>query len=84
MNKGAELLQNGKGRKHGTYDTTGIVCVDLKKLSGTAGIDVNFAYIYPDNKIDVVTESNCHYGYAHFGEDGRIYDNSNRSVFEVA
>ena len=78
-----KLLETGKLRKHGTYEQTGIMCADLHKISGTAGSDVNYAYIYPDGKIEIITEKNNHYGYGHFGDDGNIHDDSNRAVFEI-
>ena len=81
------LLETGKVQKHHTYDVFGIVTGDCRKISGSAGVDVNGFYIYPyesENKqIEIVTESGCHYGYGHFDESGRIVDNSNRSVFEI-
>lgn len=78
-----KLLNEGKVRKHGTYDDTKIVCATIKKISGTAGKDVNFAYIYPNGKIEIVTISNTHYGYGHFDNNGRICDNADRSIFEI-
>ena len=82
-----KLLKNEKVQKHGTYEISGVVFGDCRKISGSAGIDVNGFYIYPftsENKqIEIVTESGCHYGYAHFDESGYIVDNSRRSVFEI-
>lgn len=78
-----KLLESGKLQKHSTYEKTGIMCAEIKKNSGTAGTDVNFAYIYPDGKIDIVTKNNNHYGYGHFNKDGYIHDDSNRTVFEI-
>jgi hypothetical protein len=82
LDKINELLNQGKARKHYTYDQTGIVCVDLRKISGTAGIDVDFAFISPD-EIDIISGGNVHYGYGYFLEDGTIEDRSHRSVFEI-
>ena len=78
-----KLLDEGKVRKHGTYDQTGIMCADIRKVSGTAGKDVNYAYIEKNGRIDIVTERNVHYGYGHFDENGHICDNANRAVFEI-
>ena len=78
------LLDNDLAEKHRTYEQTGTVCGNCEKISGTAGIDVNGFYIYPqENRIEIVTENNVHYGNAHLGEDGLLYDNSNRSVFKI-
>lgn len=79
-----DLLNAGKIRKHHTFNETGICFADLKKVSGSAGIDVDNCYIYPDGKIEVCTAYNVHYGDAHFGEDGQLYDNRNRSIFKIA
>lgn len=77
-----ELLKAGKARKHGSYDTTNIICFDIKKKSGTAGKDVNFAYVYSDGKIEIVTEDNTHYGMGYIDNE-TLKDTSNRSCFEV-
>lgn len=77
-----ELLESGKARKHGTYDQTGIVCVDLKPVWGSCGTDVNHAYIDP-REVEVVTSTNAHYGKAVFTEKGTLLDRSNRSEFEI-
>ena len=82
-----KLLDSGKVQKHYTYDFSGIVTGNCKKISGSAGIDVNGFYIYPyesgNRAIEIVTESGCHYGYGFFNESGHIVDNSGRSVFEI-
>lgn len=76
------LLRDGKVEKHHTYGFTGIVEGRLKKISGTAGRDVNHFYYDPRyNELDVCY-GNTHYGYAHI-ENGLVCDNSNRSVFEI-
>lgn len=77
-----KLLESGKAQKHGTYAQTGIVCVALKKMWGTAGIDVNWAYVSPD-EIEVVTSKNVHYGCGYLTDRGTIMDTSNRSEFEI-
>lgn len=58
--------------------------LNLVKVSGTAGIDVCGAYFFEDGTIDIVDARNTHYGYGRVGEDGLIYDLSNRSVFRIA
>lgn len=82
-----KLLNSGKVQKHHTYDVSGIVTGNCRKISGSAGIDVNGFYIYPyesgNRAIEIVTESNQHYGYGFFNESGHIVDNSGRSVFEI-
>lgn len=79
-----KLLADGLAEKHRTYEQTGIVYGNCEKISGSAGIDVNSFYIYPhENRIEIVTENNVHYDNAHLGEDGLLYDNSNRSVFKI-
>ena len=81
------LLETGKVQKHHTYDVFGVVFGDCRKISGSAGVDVNGFYIYPyeseNRQIEIVDENNVHYGYAHFDESGHIVDNSGRSVFEI-
>lgn len=77
-----ELLEKGLAVKHWSYDSTGIICLRLRKISGSAGIDINFAYMTSENDIEIVSENNVHYGYAHL-VDKNVYDNSNRSVFEI-
>lgn len=82
------LLAEGKVNKHHTYDKTGIVSGSCRKISGSAGVDVGTFYICPaekekEGKQIEICYNNTHYGYAHFGEDGLIYDNSNRAVFEI-
>ena len=81
------LLETGEVRKHHTYDFSGIIIGDCRKISGSAGIDVNGFYIYPyesENKqVEIVTDSNQHYGYGFFDESGHIVDNNRRSVFEI-
>ena len=83
----AKLLKNGKVKKHGAYESYGVVFGNCRKISGSAGVDVTGFYIYPyesENKqIEIVTSSNQHYGYGFFDESGRIVDNSNRSIFEI-
>ena len=83
----AKLLESGKVQKHDTYEISGIVTGDCRKISGSAGIDVNGFYIYPfksENKqIEIVTSSNQHYGYGFLNESDHIVDNSGRSVFEI-
>jgi hypothetical protein len=81
-----KLLAEGKVTKHYTFESTGIVCGNCRKISGSAGIDVNHFYIYPQEtqrKQIEVCYNNTHYGYAHFDEEGHICDNSNRSIFEI-
>lgn len=82
-----KLLEAGKVQKHNTYSVSGIVTGNCRKISGSAGIDVNGFYIYPfesaNKQIEIVTESNQHYGYGFFDESGRIVDNSGRSIFEI-
>lgn len=75
------MLASGMAEKCHTYEKTGIVCVKLKRISGTCGIDVDSAYISPD-EIEITDSSNTHYGYGHF-VNGNIVDNSSRAVFEI-
>lgn len=82
-----KLLRSGKVKKHSTFEISGVVFGDCKKISGSAGSDVTGFYIYPGapegRQIEVVDENNVHYGYAHFNIMGNIVDNSNRSTFEI-
>ena len=39
------LLETGKVQKHHTYDVFGVVFGDCRKISGSAGVDVNGFYI---------------------------------------
>lgn len=77
------IVEIGKVRKHETYINTGILCADIKKLYGTAGIDVNYAHIYPTGKVEILTKDNIHYGYGFINDDLHIVDKSNRAVFEI-
>ena len=64
-----------------------VIFGNCKKITGSAGIDVNGFYIYPGapegKQIEIVTESNQHYGYGHFDIFGHLVDNSNRARFEI-
>lgn len=79
-----KLLKKEIVTKHYTYNDTGIICGKLKKISGSAGIDVdNFYYDPRYNKIVVCTSNNTQYGNAHINSDGYVQDNSNRSIFKI-
>lgn len=82
-----KLLEEGKLTKHYTYESTGLVCGNCRKVSGTAGTDVDHFYIFPQEEnpqkqIEVCCDSG-HYGYAHFDDNCLICDNSHRSKFEI-
>lgn len=84
------LLDEGKMRKHYTYEETGILCGNCQVVSCASGATwlkkIDHFYFYPEESEQKQIElcfNNEHYGYAHIGADGLLYDNSNRSVFEI-
>ena len=82
----AILLKDGKVKKHSSYESSGVVFGDCRKISGSAGADVTGFYIYPgapEKQIEVVDENNVHYGWAHFDMVGHLVDNQNRAIFEI-
>lgn len=78
-----------KMMKHYTYEFTGYLYADVKAVSGYFSPLVSAGVYYcpteedETKRFDVVDNNNVHFGYATLHEDGLLYDNNNRAVFEI-
>ena len=66
-----------------TKHYSGIYCGNYRKVKGSAGVNVDHFYYDPKTEKIELCHNNTHYGYAHVGDDGLLYDNSNRAVFAI-